>query len=304
MPRKSSFVFLVDFGCVNNMANYDRFSSIVGARCYHSYDQEGRLASVKLIINVVPGMSREGLQFTLWREATNPNFNWIDTESQEAYETAEEDDQQFLILDIYCFNVPARDMDLVWKTARALARDTAINLTNVKFYYNVSRIVDSVQPDIWTIKMSIPYSQNIVLDFEFDNEDNLSPVPVRVCICHAVETLRVEKAPKIFMLTMRKNESCYELTLRKDGGVACTTPRFRDMCCSTLMVTFNDFLSMAESGAVFFRNVSKVAVIVKDDDERAMAAAILGRWNGNGDDGRIRAKAIFPRLEGSIMISD
>ena len=304
MPRKSSFVFLVDFDCVNNMANYDRFSSIVGARCYHAYDQEGRSASVNLVINMVPGMSRKGLRFTLWREARNQNFNWIDTESQEAYEAADEDDQDFLIMNIYCYNVSIHDMDLVWKTARALARGTAINLTCVEFYYNVSRIADSVQPDIWKIKLSIPYSENIALGFQFDNEDNVAPVPVCVCIRHAVASFCLQGKVKNVMLTTHKNEECYEMNLHDDGGVACTTDTLRDMCCAKLIVTLNDFVAMARGGTVLFRNVSKVAVIAKNSDEQGVAAAILEEWNGNGDDGRIRARAIFPRLEGRIMISD
>ena len=75
------------------MENYNRFSLVVGAHCYHTYDQELQWGSVNLIVNVVPGMSTAGLKFALKREEVNEYFNWLDTESREAYEAADEEDQ-------------------------------------------------------------------------------------------------------------------------------------------------------------------------------------------------------------------
>ena len=277
---------------------------VVGAHCFHTYDQELQWGTVNLIVNVVPGMSTAGLKFALKREEVNEYFNWLDTESREAYEAADEEDQQFLILNIYCYNVPIHDLRHVWRTARALAEGTAINLTNIEFYYDESRIMASVQPDVWNIRLFLNYSVNVTLSFYFDNEDNSSPVPMCVNIGHSVERLTLGGSVKNVMLTTRKREECYEVALYGDGTVACLTARLRDLCRVSLLVTVNDFVEMARDGKVLFENVTKVAIVAMRVGESDTAKTILREWNAIGENGRVRARVMFPKLEGEITVGE
>jgi len=83
---------------------------------------------------------------------------------------------------------------------------------------------------------------------------------------------------------------------------SCMTDSLCEMCSKELQVNFPDFVQMAYGGPVRFKNALKVAIIIETEDEWEMATTLLDTWNAIGENGRVRASAMFPALTSAITI--